>query len=107
MRAPGSALRKALMCGPFPLGCGAAGHRGKVLALRWLAFGLAVAGSLERERSVAENSSSGRGPGPSGGAGVRGLPAHGSWRPPNSSVTNAELFAYASILRGAVAVSSF
>ena len=74
---------------PFPHGL-----RG-MLAAAWsrcaalLAFGVGEAGSRERRPSVAENSSSGRGTGPSGEAGVQGLLLHGSWRAPISTVTNA------------------
>ena len=102
-----AALRKALLCGPFPLGCGAAGRRCRVVALRVLAFGVGEAGARERERSVAENSLSGRGTGPSRKAGVPGLLLHGSWRAPISSVTNAELFGHAAFWRGAVGVTRF
>ena len=86
------ALRKALLCGPFPLGCGAAGRRCKVLALR---CAVGEAGPRERERSVAENNRPSCGTGPSGEAGVQGLLLHGSWRAPIPTVTNAELFGHA------------
>ena len=72
-----------------------------------LAFGVGEAGARERERSVAENSLSGRGTGPSRKAGVPGLLLHGSWRAPISSVTNAELFGHAAFWRGAVGVTRF
>ena len=81
------ALRKALLCGPFPLGCGAAGRRCRVVALRWLAFGVGEAGSRQRRPSAAENKLSGRGPSPSRKAGVQVSQVRGSWSAAISGLT--------------------
>ena len=102
-------LRRALLRSHSPMVCRLRG----MLAAAWsrcaalLAFGVGEAGSRERRPSVAENSSSGRGTGSSGEAGVQGLLLHGSWRAPKLTVTNAPVFGHAAFWRGAVAETRF